>query len=53
MKIHITRPQEESIENYKRIEVHDNSLDLSMISDNECESILANELLDSFSIDKI
>ena len=53
MKIHITRPQEPSIENYKRIEVKDNSLDLSTISDNECESILANELLDSFSVEKI
>jgi len=53
MKINIVKEGQESIGNYERVELKDNHLDVAHISDNECEFILANDMLDSFSIDKI
>jgi hypothetical protein len=53
MKLQIVRPDQESIENYTRIDIAPNTIDLSMVSDNECTSILANDILDSFSVENI
>ena len=53
MKLHIVKPGQESIENYVRVEVAPNTLDVSTVSDNECTSIVANDILDLFSIDNI
>lgn len=53
MKLHIVKPGQESIENYTRVEVSPNALDISMVSDNECTSIMANDILDLFSIDNV
>ena len=53
MKIQILRENQQAIENYTKIIVGDNQIDLSSISDNECSFILANDVLDSFSIENI
>lgn len=53
MKLQIVKPDQESIENYTRIDTTPNAIDLSTVSDNECTSILANDILDSFSIENI
>ena len=53
MKIHIVRESQKSIENYKKVTVSNNSVDLSDISDNECTFILAGDTLDSFSLESI
>ena len=53
MKLHIVKPGQESIENYARVEASPNALDISMVSDNECTSIMANDILDLFSIDNV
>ena len=53
MKIHIVREGQESIENYKKVTVSNNSVDLSDISDNECTFILAGDTLDNFSLENI
>ena len=53
MKLHIVKPGQESIENYTRVEASPNALDISTVSDNECTSIMANDILDLFSIDNI
>ena len=52
MKIHVIRADQQAIENYKRVTVSNNLVDLSEISDNECELILANDAMDSFSVSK-
>ena len=53
MKIHVVKPQQEAIENFKKVVCFNNSIDLSEISDNECDVIMANDAVDLFSIDKI
>ena len=53
MKIHIVREGQETIENYKKVTVSNNSVDLSDISDNECTFILAGDTLDNFSLEKM
>lgn len=53
MKLQIVKPEQESIENYTRVVVSPNTIDLSTVSDNECTVVLANDILDSFSIDNI
>jgi len=53
MKIHIVKPGQQAIENFKKVECLDNSVDLSEISDNECELIMANDIIDSFDIPNI
>ena len=50
MKIQILRENQQAIENYTKIIVGDNQIDLSSISDNESSFILANDILDSFSV---
>ena len=51
MKIQILRQDQKPIEGYQQITVDRNSLDLATVSDNECEFILAPDVLDSFSGD--
>ena len=53
MKLHIVKPEQESIENYTRVDANPDSLDLSKVSDNECTMILANDILDLFHIDNL
>ncbi len=53
MKLQIVLPNQPSIENFERVEVRPNSMDLSSVSDNECTMILASNVVDSFTIDKI
>ena len=53
MKLHIVKPEQESIENYTRVDANPDSLDLSKVSDNECTMILANDILDLFHIDNV
>ena len=53
MKLHIVKPEQESIENYTRVDDNPDGLDLSTVSDNECTVILANDILDWFHIDNV
>ena len=53
MKIHVTKMGEETIQGYKHTVVSDNYINFMDISSNECSEILANDVLDSFSSDKI
>ena len=53
MKIHVLKENQPHIENFKRVDVSDNQIDLSEISDNECILVLANDSLNSFSIANI
>jgi len=53
MKLQIVKPEQESIEGYTRVNVAPNTIDLSVVSDNECTSILANDVLDSFSVENV
>ena len=52
MKIHVVRPDQQAIENFTRVNISNNLVDLSQLSDNECELILANDAMDSYSIDR-
>lgn len=52
MKIHVLRPDQQAIENFTRVNVSNNLVDLTQLSDNECELILANDAMDSFSVDR-
>lgn len=53
MKIHIVKMGQSAIEGYKQIIVFDDHINFMDISNNECEEILAGNVLDSFSIDNI
>lgn len=53
MKIQITKMNQKPIENYKQIIVSDDFINFLDISDNECSEVLANDVFDSFSIEKI
>ena len=53
MKLHLVTKDQQSIEGFKRVEFLGEQIDLSDISDNECELILANDLLNDFSYSKI
>ena len=53
MKVHVAQMGKEVIENYRHVVVSDNYINFMDISDNECEEILANDVLDSFSADKV
>lgn len=52
MKLQILRPEQEPIEGYKTVTISDAHLNLSELSDNECDTILAPEIMDSFPADK-
>ena len=53
MKIHVVRPQQEAIKNFKKVICFNSSIDLSEIADNECDVIMANDAVDMFTIDKL
>tara|TARA_Y100001963_G_C6768111_1_gene443389 strand:+ start:598 stop:1017 length:420 start_codon:yes stop_codon:yes gene_type:complete len=53
MKIQVTPMHQKPIENYRQIIVSDNFINFSDLSDNECTEILAADVLDFFSFDKI
>jgi len=53
MKLHIVRPNQESIENFARAVAFNDDVNLTEVSDNECEVIMANDAVDAFTIDKI
>ena len=52
-KIHIVTRTQQVIEGFKKVEVMPNFMNLVGISNNECETIMANEVLDSFSLENI
>jgi hypothetical protein len=53
MKIQIAKMGEQTIEGYKHVIVSENYINFMDISNNECSEILANDVLDSFSLAKI
>ena len=53
MKLHIVRPNQEAIENFTKAVAFENNINLTEVSDNECELIMANDIVDTFTIDKI
>ena len=53
MKLQIFRTDDEKIENYKHLQCYGTPLDLSDIADNECEEILAGDVLDMYSVDML
>ena len=53
MKLHILRSDQDPIENFKQILVTPNEINLEEVSDNECETIIAPDVLDSFSVPNI
>jgi hypothetical protein len=53
MKIQVAKMSGDIIEGYNHIVVSDNHINYMDISDNECIEILANDVLDSFTDDKI
>ncbi|MQF98132.1 MAG: hypothetical protein FI729_01180 [SAR202 cluster bacterium] len=53
MKLQILREGQDKIENYHHITVTTNNVDLSEIVNNECDQILATDILDDFTIDAI
>ena len=50
MKLQIVKTDDEKIENYQHIQCYGTPLDLSSIADNECEEILAGDLLDMYTL---
>lgn len=53
MKVNLTKSLDHSIKGYENILYLPNYVDLNSVTDNEAELIIANEILDYFSIDKI
>lgn len=53
MKLHVVKPQEQAIENYTKAIVSNNDVNLSEISDNECEVIMANDAVDQFDVERV
>lgn len=53
MKLQIFRTDEEKIENYQHVQCFGTPLDLSSVADNECESILAGDVLDMYAADVV
>jgi len=53
MKLHIVKPNQEAVENYEKAIVFNNDVNLSEVSDNECEVIMANDAVDEFDINKV
>ena len=53
MKLHILTENQEPVENFKKIIISSNTIATSEISDNECSFILANDALDSFSVENV
>ena len=53
MKINIVSESEEALEGYRKILVKDQAIDFADISDNECEFILANKILNHFDYKNI
>lgn len=53
MKIQILTGNSSPIEGYGHFRVENESINLSILSDNECEFILANEAVDDFSTENI
>ena len=53
MKLQIVKTDDEKIENYQHIQCYGTPLDLSSVADNECEEILAGDLLDMYTIDML
>ena len=53
MKVQIAKMGEPIIEGYNHVVCSDNYINFMDISDNECSEILAQDVLDNFSIDKI
>jgi hypothetical protein len=53
MKLQVLRSDQDPIENFKQVVVTPNEINLEDISDNECEIIIAPDVIDSFSAQNI
>jgi len=53
MKIHVIKEGADTIGGYTKVTVANEAIDLNGVSDNECEFIMANQILNEFSPDKI
>ena len=53
MKLQVVKENQEWIKNFEKVIVSPNQIDLSVASNNECEVILATDVLDSFSLNNI
>ena len=53
MKLQILREGQEKIDNYEHVFVGENQIDISHVVSNECEQILATDILDAFSLNAI
>lgn len=49
MKLQIIKQDQEEVRGYEVVFVDRNQLDLTKVADNECEFILASDIMDSFS----
>ena len=53
MRVQVAQMGVETIQGYKHVVVSDNYVNFMDISDNECTEILANDILDCFSVEKV
>lgn len=53
MRVQVARMGVETIQGYQHVVASDNYINFMDISDNECTEILANDILDCFSVEKI
>ena len=49
MRLQILRKDQEPIQNYQHVFIEDGNIDLTQIVDNQCKSIVASDIFDSFS----
>lgn len=53
MKVHVAKMNQEVVTGYQHVVASDNFINFMNISDNECEAILANDVLNCFTLDKV
>ena len=53
MKIHVINQDAEAIGGYTKVPVVDETIQFGDISNNECEFIMANQVLNNFPADKV
>tara|TARA_B100002019_G_scaffold98716_3_gene85044 strand:- start:1602 stop:2033 length:432 start_codon:yes stop_codon:yes gene_type:complete len=53
MRVQVAKMGVETIQGYQHVVCSDNYINFMDISDNECTEILANDILDCFSVEKI
>lgn len=53
MKLQILKDGQDEIKNYSHVVAGDNKVDISHITNNECEHILATDVLDCFTVEGV